>query len=167
MILKVHLQGARCYDVGDEIWQQSLAAAIAAEAETIADYATADLCQSPGQAGRDALRDRTIAEMTAALRHAGDRYAAPDGVVYSLLDEPPADPRPGQGTLSAMTPPTRDPVVEAVLRFEKTPGRLGRHPPGDRALERRHRGPGDELVCRRNPRVRGRSWELSAYVLSR
>ena len=28
MILKVHLQGGRCYDVGDEIWQKSLVDAI-------------------------------------------------------------------------------------------------------------------------------------------
>ncbi|MGZ6575497.1 MAG: hypothetical protein ACXVHJ_31325 [Solirubrobacteraceae bacterium] len=121
MILKVHLQGAPRYEVGDEIWQQSLAAAIAAEAEVIAGYAAADLCPSPGRADRDALRDRIIPEMTAALQRAGDRYTATDGVVYSLLDEPAADPRPGQGTLSAMTPQTRDPVVEEVLRFENLP----------------------------------------------
>ena len=121
MILKVHLQGAPRYEVGDEIWQQPLADAIAAEAETIADYAIADLIQPAPHANRDALRDRIIAEMTSALSRAGDRYTAPDGVVYSLLDEPAADPRPGQGTLSAMTPHTRDPVVDEVLRFENLP----------------------------------------------
>lgn len=45
MILKVHVQGAASYDVGDEIWQESLAAAISAEAETIAGYAGSD-CSS-------------------------------------------------------------------------------------------------------------------------
>ncbi len=34
--LKVQLQGAESYDVGDEIWQESLTEAILAEAETIA-----------------------------------------------------------------------------------------------------------------------------------
>jgi hypothetical protein len=88
MILNVHLQGAPCYDVGDEVWQQSLAVAIAAEAETVADYATADILQSAALSDRDALRERIIAEMTAALQSAGDRYTAPDHVAYSLLDEP-------------------------------------------------------------------------------
>lgn len=36
MILRIHVEGARPYDVGDEIWQQSLAEAIKEEAETIA-----------------------------------------------------------------------------------------------------------------------------------
>jgi hypothetical protein len=67
MILKVHLQGAASYDVGDEIWQESLADAIHAEAETIAGYAGSDLFESPDQADRDALRDRLVDEMTSAL----------------------------------------------------------------------------------------------------
>ena len=83
MILKVHPEGGPCYDVGDEIWQESLTDAIAAEAETIADCATADhLCRSPGQADRASLRVRIIAEMASALQRAGDRYTARDGVVY-------------------------------------------------------------------------------------
>ena len=49
MILKVHLQGAASYDVGDEIWQESLADAIHAEAETIAGYAGSDLLESLGR----------------------------------------------------------------------------------------------------------------------
>ena len=61
MILKVHLQGAASYDVGDEIWQVSLADAIHAEAETIAGYAGSDLLESPSQAHRDViLRDRPL-----------------------------------------------------------------------------------------------------------
>lgn len=64
MILKVHVQGAACYDVGEEIWQESLAAAISAEAETIAGYAGSELLESPDQAHRDVLRDRIADEMT-------------------------------------------------------------------------------------------------------
>ena len=39
MILNVHVPGASCYEIGDEIWQQPLEEAISTEAETIADYA--------------------------------------------------------------------------------------------------------------------------------
>jgi hypothetical protein len=81
MILKVHLQGAASYDVGDEIWQESLADAIHAEAETIAGYAGSELLESRDQAHRDALRDRIVEEMTSALVIIGDRYRAPDGVL--------------------------------------------------------------------------------------
>jgi hypothetical protein len=76
MILKVHLDGAACYDVGNEIWRESLADAIHAEAETIASYAGSDLLQSSDQAHRNALRDRIVREMTAALVSVGDRYSA-------------------------------------------------------------------------------------------
>lgn len=86
MILKVHLQGAPSYDVGDEIWQMGLADAITADAEMIAGYAEADLLQPPDHAHRDALRDRIVREMTSALVTVGDRYRAPDGIDYSLLD---------------------------------------------------------------------------------
>ena len=46
LILHVHLPGAEPYEVGDEIWQQSLAEAIPAEAQIIADDAGADLLES-------------------------------------------------------------------------------------------------------------------------
>ena len=39
MILRTRVQCARDYDIGDEIWRQSLAGVIAAEAETIAGHA--------------------------------------------------------------------------------------------------------------------------------
>ena len=87
MILKVHLQGAAFYDVGDEIWHESLADAIQAEAETIASSAGSDLLESPGQAHRDALRDWIVDGMTSALVSVGDSYRAPDGVLYSLIEE--------------------------------------------------------------------------------
>jgi len=117
MILKVHLQGAASYDVGDEIWQDTLAEAIHAEAETIAGYAGSELLESPDQAHRDALRDRLVDEMTSALVSVGDRYRAPDGVLYSLIEQSAPDPS-GDGRLSAMGTRTSEPIVEEVLRFE-------------------------------------------------
>jgi hypothetical protein len=121
MILKVHLDGAASYDVGDEIWQESLADAIRAEAETIASYARSDLLQSSDQAQRNALRDRIVGEMTAALVSAGDRYRAPDGVLYSMLEESSVDAPCRRGRLSAMSKCTSEPIVEEVVRFEDLP----------------------------------------------
>jgi hypothetical protein len=119
MILQVHAQGAHDYDIGDEIWHQSLAEAIAAEAETIAGYAGSDLLESPDQGHRDALRDQIIVEMTSALVDGGDEYRAPDGVRYSLVDEP--EPDSGSGRLSGVSSGASEPVVEEVLRFEDLP----------------------------------------------
>jgi hypothetical protein len=92
MILTVHVPGAPSYDIGDEIWQEPLADAIRSEADTIADHAGPELLPSPDQAHRDALRERIILDMTTALVRAGDRYRAPDGVLYSLTDHPALDP---------------------------------------------------------------------------
>jgi hypothetical protein len=121
MILKVHLDGAASYDVGDEIWQASLADAIHAEAETIASYAGSDLLQSSDQAQLDAPRDRIVGEMTCALVSVGDPYRAPDGVLYSLIEESALDGPSGEGRLSAMCNRTYEPIVEEVLRFEDLP----------------------------------------------
>ena len=121
MILKVHLQGAASYDIGDEIWQQSLADAINTEAETIAGYAGSDLLASPDQAHRDTLCDRLVDEMTSALVNVSDRYRAPDGVLYSLIEQSAPDPLSGDGRLSAMVTRTSEPIVEEVLRFEDLP----------------------------------------------
>ena len=121
MILKVHLQGAASYDVGDEIWHESLADAIHAEAETIASFAGSDLLESPGQAHRDALRDRIVDGMTSALVSVGDRYRAPDGVLYSLIEESAVETPYGEGRLSPMGNCTCEPIVEEVLRFEDLP----------------------------------------------
>ena len=79
MILNVHIPGAPDHEIGHDIWQEPLADAIRFEAENVAFY-------SPDQAHRDELRDRIIAEMTAALTQIGDAYTAPDGVLYSLSD---------------------------------------------------------------------------------
>jgi hypothetical protein len=91
LILQVHVPGAEPYKIGDEIWQQSLGDAIRAEAETIADYAGPDLLRLSGHAGRLALRDRIVAEMTVALRQIGDTYTSPDGVVHTLTDSAQLD----------------------------------------------------------------------------
>jgi hypothetical protein len=83
LTLRVHLDGAPSYEVGDEIWQVALAEAI-----SDAGSAGAELLESPTTECRDQLRDRIIAEMTAALMNPGDTYTAPDAVRYSLTARP-------------------------------------------------------------------------------
>ena len=121
MILKVHVQGAASYDVGDEIWQVSLADAIAAEAETIAVYEQATALASPDPEHLAAARDRIVREMTCALLAVGDRYRAPDGVLYSLSDDPWPEPAVGEGRVGAVSSRASEPIVEEVLRFESLP----------------------------------------------
>jgi hypothetical protein len=120
VILRIHIQGAHDYDVGDEIWQESLLEAITAEAETIAAPGS-DLLDSPDRAHRDALRSRIIIDMTSALVEGGDEYRAPDGVRYSLVDEPELDDGSDAGRLRGVSSSAREPVVEDVLRFEDLP----------------------------------------------
>jgi hypothetical protein len=117
----VHLASAESCEIGDEIWQQALPKAIRTEAETVADYAGPDLLRLPGHGGRVALRDRVIAEMTSALRHAGDTYTAPDGIAYTLTGQAQLDLPARQDTLAAMSPAKSTPIVEEVLRFEDLP----------------------------------------------
>jgi hypothetical protein len=90
LILRVHVPGAEPYEIGDEIWQEPLAEAIAAEAQTIAEDAGLDLLEDASEASRNQLRDHVIADMTRALVRAGDTYHAPDGVRYSLTRSPAA-----------------------------------------------------------------------------
>jgi hypothetical protein len=118
MILKVHVEGAASYDVGDEIWHGPLTEAFTAEAETIAVYADAD---SLDPAHHDAMRDRIVREMTSVLVGVGDSYRAPDGVLYSLVEEPGVDPLGGGDRLNAVSSHAPEPVVEEVLRFEVLP----------------------------------------------
>jgi hypothetical protein len=118
LILRVHLDGAGPYEIGDEIWHQPLADAIRAEAETIAGYAGSGLLPLPGRAGRVALRNHVIIEMTAALRQAGDTYTAPDGVAYTLTDEAQLDLPAHGDTLAPVDPAQAARVVDAVLRYE-------------------------------------------------
>jgi hypothetical protein len=117
LILRVHVPGAHDYEIGDEIWQVSLADAIGAEADTIAGNAGAELLEAPDQEHRDALRDRIVAEMTSTLVSVGDRYRAPDGVIYTLADDRLVAPLM-QGRLAVVSPRASEPVVEEVLRFE-------------------------------------------------
>jgi hypothetical protein len=121
LVLQVHLAGAEPYELGDEIWQQSLPDAIRVEAETIADYADRDLLPLPGQAGRVAVRDGIVAEMTAALWHAGDTYTAPDGIAYTLTNQAQLDLPIREDTLAPLSSAKTAPVVEEVLRFEDLP----------------------------------------------
>jgi hypothetical protein len=121
LTLRVHLAGAEAYELGNEIWQQSLPNAIRAEAKIIADHAGTDLLHRPGRAGRVALRDRVIAEMTAALQQAGDAYTAPDGIAYTLTDQARLDLPAREDTLAFMSGAKSAPVVEEVLRFEDLP----------------------------------------------
>jgi hypothetical protein len=126
MILKVHVPGAHCYEIGDEIWHVPLPDAIRAEAEIITADARSDLLQASDRSGCEGLRDRVIAEMTAALIQLGDTYQAPDGVIYSLADEPGVDLSPHEDNLGPVSLPTPGPIVEEVLRFERLPlGSLG------------------------------------------
>jgi hypothetical protein len=121
MVLNIHVPGATPCEIGDEIWQESLTDAIRAEAEIIAAYAGADLLESPDQTHRDALRDRLTVEMTAALAQIGDQYRSPDGVLYSLTDQPVLDACAREASLTPMSCPAPRPTVEEVLRFEDLP----------------------------------------------
>ena len=121
LILQVHVPGAEPYEIGDEIWQQPLADAIRAEAETVADYAGPGLLPLPGRAGRVALRNHVLIEMTAALRQAGDTYTAPDGVAYTITDDAQLDLPAREDTLACMSRAKQAPTVEEVLRFEDLP----------------------------------------------
>jgi hypothetical protein len=121
LILRVHLDNAGSYEIGDEVWQEPLADAIRTEAETIADYVGSDLLHPSGRASRLALRDWVVAEMTAALRQAGDTYTAPDGVAYSLINQAQLDLMAGEDTLAPMSPAQPTPVVAEVLRFQDLP----------------------------------------------
>jgi hypothetical protein len=118
MILKIHLDEAGSYDVGDEIWHESLADVIRAEADMIASYGDARVV---GAATRVELRDRIIFEMTAALVSAGDSYQAQDGVVYSLHHEPARATSDRADRLSGMSSELDEPVIDGVLRFENLP----------------------------------------------
>jgi hypothetical protein len=121
MILRVDLNGVASCEVGDEIWEESRADAVHAEADTIASYAASDLLPSSDQSHRTTLCDRIVGGMTAALVSIGDRYCAPDGVLYLLIEESALDPACGGGRLSTMGNCGSEPIVDEVLRFEDIP----------------------------------------------
>lgn len=77
---------AEPYEIGEEIWQHSLAEAIDAEASISAEDAGSDLLQALTAACREQLRKPDQRPMTRALARPGDTYQAPDGVRYSLLE---------------------------------------------------------------------------------
>lgn len=79
MILKVHLDGAASYGVGHEIWQETLADAIQAEAETIASYAGSALLQSSDQGHRNSLSALLGGHMGPPGR-SGERWSGAGGV---------------------------------------------------------------------------------------
>jgi hypothetical protein len=110
MIFSAQLAGSQRYEVGDEIWQEPLADVIYAEADMIAGYASTQLLEA---GMKDALRERIISEMTAALVCAGDIYQAPADVECARGDH--AD------TLADTSSELEDPVVEQVLRLESLP----------------------------------------------
>ena len=121
LILQGHLAGADPYQLGGETWQQSLRDAIRTEAETVADHAGPDVLPMPSLAARVALRDRIVAEVTAALQQIGDTYTAPDRVAYTLTDQAQLDLPARQATLATMSRTSSAPIVEEVLRFEDLP----------------------------------------------
>ena len=118
MIFSAQVAGSQWYEVGDEIWQEPLADVIRAEADMVTSCASTQLLDA---ATRDALRERIISEMTAALVCAGDIYQAPDGVVYALHDEVESATGDHADTLDDVSSEVEDPVVEQVLRFENLP----------------------------------------------
>jgi hypothetical protein len=146
VLLHMHIPGASEYEIGNEIWHQSLAEAIAAEAQTIASNAGPELLDSPDQAHRDTVRDQIICDMTLALVEVGDEHQAPDSVRYFLIDEPVCD----ADTLGTVHSQIEEPVVTEVLRFEDTSRGIRRQPSRHRALKRRHRERGPDPLRRRD-----------------
>jgi hypothetical protein len=118
MMLRIHIDGAPSYEIGDEIWQQSLAAAIREEAEVIADSVGSGLLDGSARQLRNAMQELIVAAMTEALVQVGDTYQAPDGVIYSLL-KPFAQDRHREDMVNELT--CSEPVIENVLRFEDLP----------------------------------------------
>jgi len=118
MLLRIYVPGTASYEIGDEIWQQSLADAIAAEADSIACDAGSDPLESPASDHRERLWNQLVAEMTAALVAVGDRYRAPDGVLYSLEAQPEPEMTSARDSLRALNSQKMHPTVEEVLRVE-------------------------------------------------
>lgn len=83
MILTASIDGIPNHLVGNEIFHESLAAAIHTEAEATVESNPCWLLELLGSA---VAVDVVAAAMTAALHTVGDRYQAVDGVVYELVD---------------------------------------------------------------------------------
>jgi hypothetical protein len=121
LILYVDLPGVHPYEIGPEIWQVPIADAIGDEADAIAYASTADHLGEPTPADHDRLRDRVVAEMTGALTAAGDSYTAPDGVRYSLTEQPGLDLHGPSNTLGPVPESPSEPIVVEVVRFDDLP----------------------------------------------
>lgn len=84
MKLIAHVPGAEPWDVDDGLFCHTIGEAISEAASQTAADAGSDLLASPDQKERDAFRDAMVEDMTRALVRLGDRYRAPDGVLYTL-----------------------------------------------------------------------------------
>jgi hypothetical protein len=143
MTLRVHLEGALSHVVGDEIWHESLAEVIAAEAETVTTYAGPDLLSSAGHARRDSLRDWLSAPMTSALGRPLLR-ARRRSVLARGRGPPRSSRRWGYAEDNVLSTLRADRRGRAAIR--KPPGRLSRNTLRDRPMERRIGEPGSDLV---------------------
>jgi hypothetical protein len=81
MQLKIRHPDAEPYKLDD---LTTLAGAIEAEADVIANDAGSDLLEAPTQECRDILRGQVIRDATRALRGPGDTYRDPLGIVWEL-----------------------------------------------------------------------------------
>jgi hypothetical protein len=125
MVLNVHVRGATSYEIGDEMWQESLADAIRAEAESIAADAGADLLESPDQAHRDALRDRLTVAMTAALAQIGDQSRTVRAALARWADDlgrPPDSRGDGPARHAGSLPGDPQGVRQLQQRAGRPPG---------------------------------------------
>ena len=159
MILKVHLQDAPCYEIGDEIWQQPLADAIAPKPRP-SPPAREPTCSSPtSESGRPARPDHRRHDRSA---RATETIHGADGVLYSLTDGPRLT-RPGE----VRSPTT---LSRASRSSSKSCGSRTFH--SDRSAHAARWSAGATAPRARPSRtrmrfcVRRRSWELRAYVAS-
>ena len=147
MILHVHVPDEPSYEIGDEIWKQSLAVAIRSAAETIA--ARSQSSEPADQAHRAALLERIVAAMTCALVRVGDTYRAPDGVLCTLTAGPlELDPHRHKGRLASIDASLACPDHRGGPPVRGPSAWLARQPPGRRSLERRLGGRSVALVRR-------------------
>lgn len=88
LVLRIHAQGTESYHIGGmAAGEESLAAAIWTEAETIATSAGSDLLEAPTEECRAILAEQVFNAATTALVNSGDNYRDPAGVLWSLSEE--------------------------------------------------------------------------------
>jgi hypothetical protein len=113
MILTASIDGIPNHLVGNEIFHESLAAAIHTEAEATVE---SNPCWLLDLLGCAAAVDLVAAAMTAALHAVGDRYQAVDGVIYELAD----GDSPLTGNAVSLPCMSSEPVVTEAV-FETLP----------------------------------------------